>query len=122
MQLEKTVQIYASIQEVWTALTNPTAIRRWMGDEDVQVDLRLGGAFKLFGGTTTGQFTCIEPPEYLEYTWRRQDWPDSLVQWQLQTTGITTTVNLIHSQLPNPSEVDALDEFWGLDWLESMQE
>ena len=41
--IEKNVLIAAPIEKVWAALTDPTNIRGWMGDDDtIEVDLRVG--------------------------------------------------------------------------------
>ena len=128
--IEKNLQIAAPIEKVWAALTDPSAIGSWMGDESVEVELSVGGRYALFDGETTGAFTRIEPPNVLEYTWRqggwRKDWPDSLVRWELQSAGeggqARTQARLTHSRFPNTEERDSHDEGWDVYWLEPMKE
>ena len=124
--IKKNIYIAALIEQIWVALTDPAAIGSWMGDETVEVDLRVGGRYRLFGGSTTGAFTRIEPPNILEYTWRQQEWPtvwaDSLVRWELHSTPARTQVRLTHNQFPNTEERDSHDEGWDIYFLEPMKE
>jgi len=124
--IEKNVRIAAPIERVWAALTDPASIEGWMGEDSaVEVDLKVGGRYRLFGGETTGKFTRIERPHRLEYTWRqatwRKGWPDSIVRWGLQTDRDGTRVSLVHTQFPNSEERDSHDEGWDAYWLEPMQ-
>jgi uncharacterized protein YndB with AHSA1/START domain len=125
-EIEKQIQIAAPIERVWAALTDPVAIYGWMGDDStVEVDLRVGGRYWLFGGETTGAFTRIEKPNVLEYTWRqgewRTNWPDSLVHWELAASGKGTRVHLTHSRFPNEKERDSHDEGWDVYFLGPMR-
>jgi len=125
--IEKNVQIAAPIEKVWAALTDPTAIGAWMGEAiTIQVDLKVGGRYRLFSGETTGSFTRVEKPGHLEYTWRQgewhADWPDSVVRWKLTPDGQGTQVRLIHSGFPNVEERDGHDEGWDAYWLEPMRD
>ncbi len=125
--VEKNVGISASIDRVWAALTDPPAIRGWMGEDSaVTVDLKVGGRYRLFGGETTGTFTLIENPSRLEYTWRQGEWPkewaDSLVLWKLESDGQGTRVHLTHGRFPNAEERDSHDEGWDLYFIGPMKE
>jgi uncharacterized protein YndB with AHSA1/START domain len=125
--IEKNVLIAAPIERVWAALTVPASIRNWMGDdESIQVDLKPGGQYHFFGSETTGKFTHIDAPNVLEYTWRQMewlpDWADSVVRWELQTSGTKTRLHLLHSNFPNDQERDSHDEGWDSYFLEPMQE
>jgi uncharacterized protein YndB with AHSA1/START domain len=125
--VQKSLVIEAPLEAVWAALTDPQAIRGWMGgDSTVEVDLREGGAYQVFGGETTGKFTRIDPPVALEYTWRQAgwaaDWPDSVVRWRLDRSGAGTLVHLTHADFPNAQERDGHDEGWDLYWLEPMKD
>lgn len=123
--IEKNTRMAAPIDKVWDALTNPTSIRGWMGDDTVVVELRVGGHYQFFGGSTTGVFTKIEKPDKLAYTWRQgewqKDWPDSLVSWELTPVDQETQVLLTHSQFPNASERDGHDEGWDIYFLGPMK-
>jgi uncharacterized protein YndB with AHSA1/START domain len=126
--IEKNLHIAAPIERVWAALTEPGAILGWMGPESkVEVDLKVGGRYRLFGGDTTGQFTKVERPNILEYTWRQGEWQkgwaDSLVHWELRDAagGKGTQVHLTHSRLPNDHEREGHDEGWDQYWLGPMR-
>ncbi len=124
--IEKNTRIAAPINRVWDALTDPASIRSWMGNDDtVAVDLRVGGHYQFFGGETTGVFTEIEKPNKLAYTWRQgewhEDWPDSLVSWELTPVDQETEVLLTHSQFPSASERDDHDEGWDIYFLGPMK-
>ena len=125
--IKKNLIIAVPIERVWAALTTPASIRGWMGDdESVLVDLKVGGQYRFFGGETTGTFTRIEAPNFLEYTWRQMewqpDWTDSQVRWELQPSGNGTQIQLSHEKFPNKQERDSHDEGWDLYFLEPMQD
>ena len=125
--IHKEVLINASIDDVWAALTEPDSIHGWMGaDSSVQVDLKVGGSYRLFGGETRGTFTKIKKPNTLEYTWRqgewKKEWKDSVVRWELKKQRAKTKVNLTHSKFPNQQERDGHDEGWDVYFLDPLKE
>ena len=60
----------SSIDDVWSALTDPSRLARWMGE--VEGDLRLGGEFRFHffasGSQGTGRVDACEPPRLLLLT------------------------------------------------------
>lgn len=124
--IHKHLVIAAPLDRVWAALTDTATMGEWMQDDSVQIDLRLQGAYAVFGGETTGHFTHITAPILLEYTWRQGNWPrdweDSIVRWELHPEGSSTRIYLIHTRLPNKDERDSHDEGWDMYWLDPMQE
>ncbi len=38
-----------------------------------------GGAFSLYGGSVTGRYAEVAPPEQLVQEWRFSSWPDDAV-------------------------------------------
>ena len=124
--ISKHVKIAAPVEKVWAALTDPKSIRGWMGeDSTIEVDLQVGGGYRVFGGETTGDFTEIKKPNTLAYTWRQGEWPkewaDSVVRWELKAEGKATHVHLTHDQFPSQAERDSHDEGWDVYWLEPMK-
>ena len=120
------VRIRAPLEAVWAALTQPAVIQGWMGaDSVVQIDLRVGGRYRLFGGDTSGTFKTIDEPTGLAYSWRQAEWPadwaDSHVQWHLTAVGPDTLVSLTHENLPNQHERDMHDQGWDLYFLGPMK-
>lgn len=124
--IQKTLTLAAPIEQVWAALTDPASIMEWMLDEDVRVDLRVGGHYSLFDRETSGAFIAIEAPNLLEYTWRQRNWPgewgDSRVRWVLEANGSYTHVSLLHDHFPNEDELVGHDEGWDLYWLGPMRD
>ena len=125
--VEKKVKIAAPIEKVWAALTDPKSIESWMGPDSVaELDLKVGGKYAVFGGSTTGEFTEIKKPNTLEYTWRQGEWPaswkNSVVRWKLRRSGESTVVHLTHTKFPNKDEREGHDEGWDMYWLEPMKE
>jgi len=63
------------INDLWSALTDPGRLARWMGE--VEGDLRLGGefGFRFFasGSEGTGRVDACEPPRRLQLTLRDAD-------------------------------------------------
>jgi len=119
--------ILAAPQAVWAALTEPQAIRAWMGeDSTVEIDLRPGGAYRLFSGETSGTIQSLEPGTRLTYTWRQGEWPaewgDSLVDWTLTPAKGGTLLHLVHDRFPNEQEREGHDEGWDLYFLDPLQE
>ncbi len=123
--IEKTLTIYANVDKVWAALTDPKAIGSWMADDKAKVNLKKGGKYALFAGSTTGKFVEIDKPGVLEYTWRMNDWdedsPDTNVRWELEPAGKKTKVRLIHSGFVDKEMRDSHDEGWDAYFLGPMK-
>ena len=125
--ITKEITIAAPLEEVWAALTHPDSIRDWMGaDSAVEIDLKVGGTYRLFGGDTTGAFTKIKKTNTLEYTWRQnewnKEWKDSVVHWELKKSRNGTKVILTHNKFPNQHERDSHNEGWDVYFLGPMKE
>ena len=68
------------IDDLWTALTDPNRLARWIAD--VEGDLRLGGEFRArftSGWEGTGRVQACEPPRRLLVLTRDADEPDEQV-------------------------------------------
>ncbi len=122
--IQKKAHIAAPIEKVWAALTSARAIEGWMGGP-IKSNPRAGGKYAYFGGETTGQYTRVDKPTTLEYTWRQaswqKDWADSRVRWTLKTTKTGTHLQLTHDHFPNQDERDGHAEGWDVYWLEPMK-
>ena len=82
MQITVQTTINASAAQVWHAYTTPADIRQWNAASDdwhttaASVDLREGGQFSSrmeakdgsFGFDFEGEYTRVEPPSLIEYT------------------------------------------------------
>ena len=69
------------IDDLWSALTDPRRLARWIGD--VEGDLRLGGEFRArffaSGWEGTGRIEACEPPQRLLLLTRQPGQPDEHV-------------------------------------------
>ncbi len=69
------------IDDLWSALTDPSRLARWLGE--VEGDLRLGGEFRArffaSGWEGTGRVEACEPPRRLLVLTRQSDKPDEQV-------------------------------------------
>src|SRR6516162_5928376 len=106
--------IRASAERIFEAWTEPAHLRAWWGPRpvtcsDAEVDLRVGGQFRIVnalpdGGTVTihGEFRVVEPPHKLVYTWRMDDGTpeSSLVTVTFAPRGEGTEVVVVHEDIP----------------------
>jgi len=81
------------IDDLWSALTDPGRLARWIGE--VEGDLRLGGQFRFrffaTGSEGTGRVEACEPPERLLLVIKDVDAPDEeVIETALTTDGDET--------------------------------
>ena len=81
------------IDDLWSALTDPGRLARWIGE--VEGDLRLGGEFRFSffatGSEGTGRVEACEPPERLLLVIKDVDAPDEeVIETALTTDGDET--------------------------------
>jgi uncharacterized protein YndB with AHSA1/START domain len=86
-------------EAVWTALTEPESIARWLATAEVEP--RAGGRFHLdfHGGQSIvdGRITRWEPHCLIEYSWPEKNANGaSLVRWELFPAGAGTRLVLTH--------------------------
>jgi uncharacterized protein YndB with AHSA1/START domain len=81
----------ASVDDVWSALTDPDRIRRWF--YPLTGDLRPGGTFQL-EGNAGGEIRRCEPPRLLEVTFGG---PTSVVELRLRSASDDTELELVHT-------------------------
>jgi uncharacterized protein YndB with AHSA1/START domain len=94
---------------VFEAFTDPSELRKWWGPSgftspDIEIDLRVGGNYRIAMQPPdgelfylTGEFTRVDPPSHLAYTFRWED-PDP--------DDVETTVTLSFRDLGDSTEVD----------------
>ncbi len=106
------VLVAAPPDRVYQALTDPTQVSKWWGQEgryrltDHHADVRPGGAWRSVGVgadgksfSTGGEFLEVAPPRLLVYTWLA-DWDGgtkSTVRFELVPSNQGTLVKLRHS-------------------------
>ena len=84
----------SSIDDVWSALTDPSRLARWMGE--VEGDLRLGGEFRFHffasGSQGTGRVDACEPPRLLLLTMALGQPDEDVVEVTLAADGDQTVL------------------------------
>lgn len=127
-----TVEIAASPEIVFRALTDPGELARWWGSpemyqtHDWRLDLRPGGKWSCQArsaqgaGEVRGEYLAVEPPRLLEYTWEPSwdQFKQSIVRCTLEAVPGGTRVDLVHRGLVGDSSRDHA-EGWSrvLGWL-----
>lgn len=131
--------ITAPRERVFRALTDPAQVVHWWGAKDrylmgdVQMDLRVGGKWSARGmsakmGNTEvhGEYTEVDPPRRLAYTWSATWMPEvTNVLWELETHDGGTMVKLTHSGFAGQAEQaknHSLGWTSGLGWLQGFLE
>ena len=102
------------IDDLWSALTDPSRLARWYGEVDG--DLRPGGAFRLYiaavDWTGGGRVEACEPPRRLQVTTKELTEPyDKLIEATLSADGEQTILVIEVHGMP-------LDKiaFYGAGW------
>jgi uncharacterized protein YndB with AHSA1/START domain len=130
----------ATPDELWSALTEPDRLGRWLADV-ADLELRVGGRFLLrwqeSDGTqeTDGTILALEPGKLLELNWTYPGEPDSVARFELMPDGDGTILVLDHRGLPPGaiagygagwhSHLDSLDAYLAggrADWSARFQE
>lgn len=91
-----------SVKQVWSALTEPEYLAKWIAD--ATVELRPGGDFILDYAHSPkvmeGKITRLREYALLEYTWSGDVGPQSLVTWELLPQGPEACLLVLtHSKL-----------------------
>ena len=106
--IEREVLIDAPVEAVWSVVTEPEHIGRWLSDS-AEVDLRPGGELKLKWaaiGTASGTVERVEPPHVFAFRWVTPE-PDrepgaqggysTLVEFELRAEGEGTLLRVVES-------------------------
>ncbi len=111
------VTIKAPAERIFAALTRPEELLKWWSAEGkfqimhAECDLQPGGKWRVrvagncraeaTVSTVYGEYCTIDPPRVLTYTWIREheDYPETLVRWDLEEKDGYTTVRVTHSGL-----------------------
>jgi len=112
------VRIDASPETVFEYFVDPEKMCRWMGTA-AELDATSGGVFDVSITPTfraTGEFTEIDRPRSLAFTWGYEGGPvppgSSLVRVTLTPDGDGTIVVLEHSGLPDEEQKAGHTEGW----------
>lgn len=118
--------IPASPEEVFQAWTNPEALKHWWGPKgvrcvDADIELRVGGDYRIVNElpdgsilVISGQFTRIEEPNLLSYTWatEAEGTTEELVSIRFQAHGRHTELVLTHDLVPTQELRDQHQNGW----------
>ncbi len=127
----------ASVARVFAAWTEPVQLRAWWGPRpvtcaDAEVDLRVGGRYRIVNAlpdgarvTIEGEFRVVEAPHKLVYTWHIDDGAGeaSLVTVRFEARGdAMTEVIIVHEEIANEAVRDSHEQGWSgcLDGLERL--
>jgi uncharacterized protein YndB with AHSA1/START domain len=90
------------IDDVWSALTDPSRLARWYGEIDG--DLRVGGEFRAYvfasGWDGSGRVEVCESPRRLLLTEAEPGQPENVIEVTLAADGDQTILVLDHSGIP----------------------
>jgi len=118
-------QIQAPPEQVFAALTEPAQLKAWFADE-VDVEPRVGGAFRFWGRNVYGapkagaqRLTRFEPGQALAFTWELQGQPSEvtleLSPGDAETNAAGTTVlgRHVFPQAPTIGRArEMVDDLW----------
>jgi uncharacterized protein YndB with AHSA1/START domain len=85
--------------EVWSALTEPERLARWLAPAELEPHAGGVVAARFDETTVTGRVLAWEPPSLLEYEWRFEGEPESVVRFELEPDGDGTLLVLDHRLL-----------------------
>ena len=103
-ELSLTRRYEATPAEVWSALTEPASIARWLATP-VDVELASGGAFELAlanGCRIDGRVREVVPERVLELDWRHAGEQRSVVRFELRAENGGTVLVLDHGRIEAP--------------------
>ncbi len=125
VRIERTFD--ATAEDVFDAWTSEEVISRWFRprrgwrEADAEVDLRIGGKVRVVMRTPDGEpveaggeYTLIERPNRLAFTWTFEDDPSNEQMIELEFTerdGVTTVV-FVNSGISEAERRDAQYEGW----------
>jgi uncharacterized protein YndB with AHSA1/START domain len=108
-------------EEVYVALTNPATIQLWTG-EPAEMSVIPGSEFSMWSGSIVGKNLEFEEGKKIVQQWYfgEQD-EESIVTIKLHNHPEGTSVELRHSNIPDPDYAD-ITEGWTESYFGSLQE
>jgi uncharacterized protein YndB with AHSA1/START domain len=119
--LEVSLHIAATPETVFPYFTDPARYVQWMGST-AHISATPGGLYRVHlrdGVETSGEFTEIDPPKRLVFTWGWADNPDvppgsTRVEVTLEPEQGGTRLVLRHHGLPSAEQVEHHRQGWKL--------
>ena len=108
-------------EELWSALTDPQRLRRWLADAP-RFEGGVGGRVTIAfdDGTTEGRILTWDEPRVLEYEWRFPGEDDSIVRFELRPEGKGTKLVLDQEGVTD-DQVAHLDGGWNKMYWEPLR-
>jgi activator of HSP90 ATPase len=117
----KYYSIPASAEDVYVALTNPVTLQLWTGEPAVMSTVA-GSEFSLWDGSIVGRNIECESGKKLVQQWYFGDQPEeSIVTILLHPKGMGTSVELVHTNIPDQDYNDIVDG-WNDSYFGSLRE
>jgi uncharacterized protein YndB with AHSA1/START domain len=125
VRIERTFE--ASAEEVFDAWTSEEVIRRWFRPQDgwqepsAEVDLRVGGKIRVVMRTSDGapvgaggEYTLIERPHRLAFTWTFDDYPsnEQMIELEFTEQDGVTTVLFVNSNISDEERRESQYDGW----------
>jgi uncharacterized protein YndB with AHSA1/START domain len=105
----KYYSIPAPPEDVYAALTNPVTLQLWTG-EPAEMSTEPGSEFSLWDGSITGKNLEFETGKKLIQQWYFGDQAEeSIVTILLHPKGLGTSVELLHTNIPDEDYEDMTD-------------
>jgi uncharacterized protein YndB with AHSA1/START domain len=97
--VEREIQVPATREETWQALTDPERLGDWLAEE-AELDLRPGGdlVVRTDGETREGFFEEVSEPERLVFWWGEPDAELTRVQVELEEIDEGTRVRVLEAR------------------------
>jgi len=111
--LHQEVAFTASPQRIYEVLLDSKQFAAFTG-LPAEIDPKLGGAFKTFGGLIVGRNVELVPDQRIVQAWRPTSWDPgvySIVKFELKPQGSGALVVLDHTGFPE-SDFDGLNSGW----------
>jgi uncharacterized protein YndB with AHSA1/START domain len=118
--------VRASAERVFEAWTRPELLLAWWGPRPVtcsaaEVDLRVGGRYRIVNAlpdgkslAIEGEFRVVDAPRRLVYTWRIGEEGDatSLVTVRFEARGAATEVVVVHEEIAAEPVRESHEKGW----------
>lgn len=102
-RLEYSEMYTTGIDDLWSAVTQPERLRRWMAE--YVGEFALGGQWQALGSRgevwSFGTVTECDPPRRFVTTWIHGSEPETAVEVVLETVDGGTLLRLSHGDVPN---------------------
>ncbi len=109
--IQQKVTIYAPVEDVYRALTNPFALELWTG-HPAHITTVPGEEFFLFGGDITGRNIAYSENKLIQQEWYFGEQKEqSVVTIKLKPEKNKTEIVLLHTNIPE-EEYESLRKGW----------